>query len=77
MHRWLAVVIASLAGSALAEPTGVAVEWYNTITGHYFMTSGPDEIALVDRGGAGPGWVRTGGEFATYLIGRASCRERV
>jgi uncharacterized protein (DUF1800 family) len=67
MRRWLAVVIASFAGSALAEPTGVAVEWYNTITGHYFFTSGPDEIAIVDRGGAGPGWVRTGGQFATYL----------
>ena len=67
MHRWLAVAVASLAGPVAAEPTGVAVEWFNTITGHYFFTSGPDEIATVDRGGAGPGWVRTGGEFATYL----------
>ncbi|HUQ28641.1 MAG TPA: DUF1800 family protein [Usitatibacter sp.] len=50
-----------------AEPTGTAVEWYNAALGHYFFTSGPDEIANVDRGGAGPGWVRTGGEFGTFL----------
>ncbi len=67
MHRWLAVVVALLAGPALAEPTGTAVEWFNGITGHYFFTSGPEEVAIVDRGGAGPGWVRTGGEFGTYL----------
>ena len=67
MRRCFAVVVAWLAGPALAEPTGVAVEWHNTITGHYFFTSGPEEIANVDGGRAGAGWVRTGGEFATYL----------
>src|SRR5258708_36214147 len=53
--------------AAAAEPTGTAIEWYNTIIGHYFITSGPEEIRSVDSGGAGPGWVRTGGQFATYL----------
>ena len=67
MQRWVVVTFAFLAVPAFAEPTGTAVEWFNTITGHYFFTSGPEEIAIVDRGGAGPGWVRTGGEFGTYL----------
>ena len=40
MHRWLAVVVVLVSGPAFAEPTGTAVEWFNTITGHYFFTSG-------------------------------------
>ena len=59
--------IALAAPCAGAEPTGTAIEWYNASVGHYFVSSGPQEIASVDNGGAGPGWVRTGGEFGTYL----------
>jgi uncharacterized protein (DUF1800 family) len=63
----LLVSMAVWTGLAAAEPTGTAIEWYNTVIGHYFITSGPAEIRFVDAGGAGPGWVRTGGQFATYL----------
>jgi uncharacterized protein (DUF1800 family) len=60
--------LATLAArEAAAEPTGTAIEWYNATLGHYFVTSGAQEIASVDSGGAGPGWVRTGGQFGTYL----------
>jgi uncharacterized protein (DUF1800 family) len=57
-----------MAGSSAhaAEPTATAVEWYNTTLGHYFVSAGPGEIYAVDTGGAGPGWVRTGGQFATF-----------
>jgi uncharacterized protein (DUF1800 family) len=66
MRRMLALVLVPMAAAG-AEPTGTAVEWYNATLGHYFVTSGPEEIRSVDSGGAGPGWVRTGGEFGTYL----------
>ncbi len=67
MRRIVTFMLACAAPIAGAEPTGVAVEWYNAALGHYFISSGPEEIRAVDAGGAGPGWVRTGGEFATYL----------
>ncbi len=67
--RRIAITMMVLAGLAAraAEPTGTAIEWYNAALGHYFVTSGAEEIANVDRGGAGAGWVRTGGEFGTFL----------
>ena len=65
--RSIVALLVAFASSAGAEPTGTAVEWYNATLGHYFISSGPDEIRSVDSGGAGPGWVRTGGEFGTYL----------
>ena len=65
--RHVAVLLLAFASAARAEPTGTAIEWYNTTLGHYFFSSGPEEIRSVDSGGAGAGWVRTGGEFATYL----------
>ena len=65
--RSIVAFLLAIASSARAEPTGTAVEWYNAALGHYFVSSGPEEIRSVDSGGAGPGWVRTGGEFGTYL----------
>lgn len=35
------------------------IEYYSAGLDHYFMSAGPDEIAIVDRGGAGD-WKRTG-----------------
>jgi uncharacterized protein (DUF1800 family) len=52
--------------AAHAEPTGTAVEFYNTNLRHYFVTANPAEAGFVDSGGAGAGWVRTGGEFSVY-----------
>lgn len=36
------------------------VEFRNTLTGHFFMTGDPGEIAAFDSGQAGMGWARTG-----------------
>lgn len=39
-------------------------EYFNHIIGHYVLLSDPAEIAIVDAGGAGFGWVATGYVFA-------------
>jgi uncharacterized repeat protein (TIGR02543 family) len=39
------------------------VEFHNATLDHYFVTADPNEAALIDNGGAGPGWVRTGLSF--------------
>ena len=49
-------------GSAAAA--GSVVEFYNTTLDNYFITADATEAAVVDNGGAGPGWSRTGGTFA-------------
>lgn len=62
----LAFALAGCGTALAAEPTGTAVEYYNTTLRHYFITAGPDEIQVVESGGAGPGWVRTGGQFGVF-----------
>ena len=65
--RSLALAAALGCGAAwAAEPTGTAVEYYNTTLGHYFMTASPGDIQVVESGGAGPGWIRTGGQFGVF-----------
>ncbi len=60
------LMLAGLSGAArAAEPTAVAVEYFHAGLGHYFFTSGADEIRDVDSGRAGA-WVRTGGQFGTF-----------
>jgi uncharacterized protein (DUF1800 family) len=64
----LPVLFAGLAsGAHSAEPTGRAVEFYNTDLHHYFITAFPEEAAGIDKGTAGPGWTRTGGSFGVFL----------
>ena len=46
-----------------------AVEYYNPSLDHYFMTSLPNEIAILDAGQQIPGWQRTGYAFNVYAIG--------
>jgi uncharacterized protein DUF5648/platelet-activating factor acetylhydrolase isoform II len=41
-------------------------EFHNIILDHYFITSDPDEVGFVQRGGAGPGWELTGESFKSY-----------
>lgn len=43
------------------------LEFHNTILDHYFMAAGPDEIAIILQGGAGPGWELTGQSFKAWL----------
>jgi uncharacterized protein (DUF1800 family) len=65
--RILAIIAFATSTAAIAtEPTGTAVEYFNTILGHYFITADPLEMASVEGGGAGPGWQRTGGEFGVF-----------
>ena len=57
--------------------TELAVEYYHTGFDHYFVTTLPTEIALLD-GGAIAGWTRTGDRFYVYGSGSsataATCR---
>jgi uncharacterized protein (DUF1800 family) len=59
-------VMACAAAAPAAQPTALAVEYFNTTLGHYFMTADPAEMQSVESGGAGPGWVRTGGQFGVF-----------
>ena len=63
------LVLALVAAAPLraAEPTGAAVEYFNAALGHYFVTASPAEIAAIDGGREGPGWVRTGGQFGVWV----------
>jgi hypothetical protein len=61
---------------ALPASRHTAVEYRHSAFGHYFLTTGPDEIAALDAG-ALPGWARTGLSFPVYGLdpGAASvCR---
>ncbi len=64
----LAAILAIVAAGADAAhaATATAVEFYNTTLRHYFLTAYPEEAAGVDAGTAGPGWVRSGGQFTVY-----------
>ena len=53
------------AGGKLSQRVSV-VEFYNTQLDHYFMTANAPEIASIDSGGAGPGWVRTNVTFNAW-----------
>ena len=53
-------------------------EFFNSITGHYFLTADLQEAVDIDAGSAGPGWVRTGLLFFAYPrcgTHDAGCRE--
>ena len=57
-----------LAPSALSNGEVLVDEFFNTVTRHYFMTASSADKDLIDRGGAGPGWSRTGFQFKGYTI---------
>lgn len=44
-------------------------EYHNTTLDHYFLSSTEEENTIIDSGGAGPGWVRTGETFLTIPPG--------
>ena len=54
-------------------PASGVAEFYNTTLNHYFLTADPIEGASIDRGGSGPGWLRTGTVFKTGGL-NAVCR---
>lgn len=45
-----------------------ALEFFNTLLGHYFMAAGPDEIDNILHGRAGPGWELTGQSFKVWPV---------
>jgi hypothetical protein len=47
-------------------PSAPVIEYYNASLDHYFITAGPDEIAMLDRGVQGD-WKRTGQRFKAWL----------
>lgn len=48
--------------------TAPVTEFFNVRLGHYFLAMNTDEIAAIEAGSAGPGWVRTGFSFNAYPI---------
>jgi hypothetical protein len=60
--RLLAAAGWALASGLAISSSYVAVEYLHAGYGHYFVTALPEEIAVLDAGGAA-GWVRTGESF--------------
>ncbi|HET9650737.1 MAG TPA: hypothetical protein VFP36_01035, partial [Usitatibacter sp.] len=44
----------------------IALEFFNTSLGHYFVAAGADEIANIRNGLAGPNWEETGQAFKVF-----------
>jgi len=63
----LPALLALSFGASAAVPDTEAVEFYNAITNHYFVTATSSEAQVLDSGGAGPGWLRTGRSFPAWL----------
>src|SRR5512140_1225993 len=57
----------SAAAASAAPPDTEAVEFYNTFINHYFVTATASEAQIIDSGGAGPGWLRTGRSYPAWL----------
>lgn len=65
--RILTGALALFAAMPVAYASQVdAVEFYQPDIGHYFVTASASEASGIDRGLAGPGWVRTGRAFAVW-----------
>ena len=50
-----------------AAPDTEAVEFYNELSGHFFVTASALEAGMIDAGSAGAGWLRTGRTFQAWL----------
>lgn len=50
-------------------PKTPVIEYFNDVTGHYFMTSDPAEYTALDAGFDGHTWHRTGHQFIAYPVG--------
>ncbi|MEQ9462956.1 MAG: hypothetical protein RJQ10_04815 [Haliea sp.] len=57
-------VLLFMSGFAHAEQQDV-IEFFHPLLGHYFMAAG-SEVELLDQGGAGGNWVRTGQSFSAW-----------
>jgi hypothetical protein len=55
------------AGFYVASTRGTLIEYYNAALNHYFYTASAAEAAIIDNGGAGAGWVRTGEDVPVII----------
>jgi hypothetical protein len=53
--------------AAASAPDTEAIEYYNALSKHYFVTATASEARLVDNGAAGEGWMRTGRSFQAWI----------
>ena len=78
-HRLAATILASCSleafgfGILLSPPEASVVEYRNVLIDHYFLTADTFEVAAIDAGSAGPGWIRTGRGFRAYAYTNAWC----
>lgn len=56
------------APTALSGGEALVEEFYNNSVKRYFMTASSADKDLIDRGGAGAGWARTGYQFKSFTI---------
>ena len=52
----------------LANGETLVEEFQNSSSKHYFLTANSADKEVIDRGGAGAGWARTGYQFKAYTI---------
>lgn len=62
-------VICARVANVPAASLVTVYEFYNTTLKHYFRTSSLTEAMGIDKGSAGPGWVRTGDNITAYAPG--------
>jgi hypothetical protein len=67
-HLMVGATLSALSTMAMASaPDTEAVEFYNALNKHYFITATASEAKIIDSGGAGEGWMRTGRSFQAWL----------
>lgn len=78
LPAFLAIFLGAVLGTANAQlstspPRVTVVEFHNTVLDHYFLTAKVEEVAVIDAGGAGPGWRRTGYGFTAFASVGSTC----
>ena len=66
--RWPSIATCLLAASVAVDAAPTAIEYYQNVYAHYFVTATPAEIAALDAG-TPPGWSRTGQSFEVLPLG--------
>ncbi len=57
----------------MPPPAVTVTEFKNVHLNHYFLTANHEEVAAIDAGKSGPGWIRTGYGFRAYSSTNGSC----
>jgi hypothetical protein len=56
-------------------PKKRVLEFFNTNLQHYFYSADTAEIEMIERGGVGPGWQKTGESFGVFSEDSFACYE--